>query len=156
MGSHIPSTRVSICIRHLVIDHQPYTSISSAGSRGLLLLVHDLRRALSHSWLLFLGQISFPLYLLHGSFMRSTLAWLLFAQQDLKRVEDDGKQYMRYPQPGLLTFAIVLPIFFATLLSTSYAWAVKVEPWFGWIARKAEDVMFGKDYRSHILPSKQW
>jgi len=63
---------------------------------------------------------------------------------------------MRYPQPGLLTFAIVLPIFFATLLSTSYAWAVKVEPWFGWITRKAEDVMFGKDDRSPSLPSKQW
>ena len=115
-----------------------------------------LRRTLSHSWLLFLGQISFPLYLLHGSFMRSILAWLLFAQQDLQRVEEDGKQYMRYPQPGLSTFAIILPVFVTTLLSASYVWAVKVEPWFGLITKKAEDFMSGKEERSPILPSKQW
>ena len=121
-----------------------------------IIMSPHLRRALSHSWLLFLGQISFPLYLLHGSFMRSILAWLLFAQQNLQRVEEDGKQYMRYPLPGLLTFAIVLPIFITILLSASHLWAVKVEPWFGWITRKAEDIMFGKEDRSPILPSKQW
>ncbi len=88
--------------------------------------------------------------------MRSILAWLLFAQQELKRVEEDGKQYMRYPLPGLLTFAIVLPIFVTTLLSASYAWAAKVEPWFGWITSKSEDAMFGKEDRSPTLPLKQW
>ena len=88
--------------------------------------------------------------------MWSVLAWLLFAQQDLKRVESDGRQYMRYPQPGILTFVIVLPIFMATTLWAAYAWAVKVEPWFGWITRKAEDTMFGKEERPSLLPSKQW
>ena len=122
---------------------------------GIVMSPH-LRRALSHSWLLFLGKISFPLYLLHGTFMRSILAWLLFALQDLQRVEEDGKQYMRYPQPGLLTFAIVVPIFITILISASYLWTVKVEPLFGWMTRKAEDVMFGKEDRSPILSSKQW
>ena len=112
-----------------------------------------LRRALSHRWLLWLGKISFPLYLLHGPFIRTVLAWLLLARQSLTQIkEDDGSLHLRYPLPGLGTFLIALPVFLVILLSCTHVWAVKVEPWFGVITKEAETLMFGKKDRSLPLP----
>ncbi|KAL9639971.1 MAG: hypothetical protein Q9204_000880 [Flavoplaca sp. TL-2023a] len=114
-----------------------------------------LRRALSHRWLLWLGKISFPLYLLHGSFMRSVLAWLLFARSKLTEIEEEGHQYMRYPLPGAPTFLVVLPIFMLILLTAAHFWAIKVEPHFGTITKTAEDIMFVKGDKSPTLPVRK-
>ena len=118
-----------------------------------------IRLALSHRWLLWLGKISFPLYLLHGSFMRSILSWLIFARESLKEMEERSAEntyiVMRYPLPSIPTFIIVMPIFFLILFSATHVWAVKVEPYFGVITKKAEDLMFGKQERPTTLPVRQ-
>lgn len=108
-----------------------------------------LRRALSHRVLLWLGKISFPLYLLHGSFMRSILAWLLFANSALVEMEErDGAEtyvVMRYPLPDYPTFVVVMPIFFAVLFGATHVWANRVEPHFGTVTKRLEEVMMGKE-----------
>ncbi|KAL8841215.1 MAG: hypothetical protein Q9170_001004 [Blastenia crenularia] len=114
-----------------------------------------LRRALSRPWLLWLGKISFPLYLLHGSFMRSILAWLLFSRQSLTEIEEEGKKYRRYPLPSTPTFLVVMPIFFGILFIATHFWATKVEPHFGIITKTAEDVMFGKGDKGTALPVRR-
>ncbi|KAL2053682.1 hypothetical protein ABVK25_005986 [Lepraria finkii] len=118
-----------------------------------------LRRALSHKYLLWLGKISFPLYLLHGSFMRSLLSWMLFARSKLVEMEErNGDQtyiVMRYPLPGYTTFFIAMPIFFGALFAAAHYWANKVEPHFGVITRSAEDLMFKKRERPAVLPVRQ-
>ncbi|KAL8721971.1 MAG: hypothetical protein Q9225_001446 [Loekoesia sp. 1 TL-2023] len=113
------------------------------------------RRALSHRWLLWLGKISFPLYLLHGSFMRSILAWLLFSRQQITEIEEEGKKHMRYPLPGTPTFLVVMPIFFVILFTATHFWAIKVEPYFGIITKTAEDIMFGKSDKTTALPVRR-
>lgn len=115
----------------------------------------QLRRALSHKWLLWLGKISFPLYLLHGPFIRTVLAWLLFSKQSLTQIQEDGMLYLRYPVPGYTTFIIVMPVFMVILLSCTHVWAVTLEPKFGVITKKAEDLMFGKKERQLPLPVRQ-
>ena len=124
-----------------------------------IVLSPHMRRGLSHRWLLWLGKISFPLYLLHGSFMRSVLSWLLFARQDLtemeERVGDQTYIVMRYPLPSMATFIIVMPIFFVIVFSAAHIWTVKVEPHFGVITKRAEDLMFGKKERPTALPVRQ-
>lgn len=118
-----------------------------------------LRRALSHKYLLWLGKISFPLYLLHGSFMRSLLSWMLFARSKLVEMEErNGDQtyiVMRYPLPGYTTFFIAVPIFFGALFAAAHYWANKVEPHFGVITKSAEDLMFKKRERPAVLPVRQ-
>ena len=112
-----------------------------------------LRRALSHKWLLWLGKISFPLYLLHGTFIRTVLAWLLMANQSLTQIrEDDGSVNMRYPLPGVGTFLIAMPVFLVILFSCTHVWAIKLEPWFGVITKEAETLMCGKKERPLPLP----
>ncbi|KAL8809174.1 MAG: hypothetical protein Q9200_003649 [Gallowayella weberi] len=114
-----------------------------------------LRRALSHRWLLWLGKISFPLYLLHGSFMRSILAWMLFSRQRLTEIEEEGHRYTRYPLPGKLTFLVVMPIFMVILFTATHFWAIKVEPHFGTMTKTAEDIMFGKSENNTALPIRK-
>lgn len=105
-----------------------------------------LRRALSHRYFLWLGKISFPLYLLHGSFLRSFMAWLLFLGQTPKNMQDDGSgpTVLRYPVPGPLRFVITMPIFFALLFAATHLWAIKIEPWFGWITDNVQKITFAK------------
>ncbi|KAL9130625.1 MAG: hypothetical protein Q9217_001239 [Psora testacea] len=136
-------------------------------SMGALLLCFTivmsphLRRALAHKWLLWLGKISFPLYLLHGSFMRSILAWLLFANESLIEMEErNGSEtyiVMKYPLPSTATFVVVMPVFFVILFTATHLWAQKVEPHFGAMTKKAEDIMFGKTdgARPTVLPVRQ-
>lgn len=118
-----------------------------------------LRRALSLRPFLWLGKISFPLYLLHGTFMRSLLSWLLFANQRLEEMEEhQGEEtfvVMRYPLPPRSTFVVVLPIYFVILFYTAHVWTQKVEPHFGTITKRAEDLMFGKEQRTTPLPVRQ-
>ncbi|KAL8959538.1 MAG: hypothetical protein Q9193_003623 [Seirophora villosa] len=120
-----------------------------------IIMSPHLRRALSHRWFLWLGKLSFPLYLLHGSFMRSVLAWLLFSRQQITEIEEEGQKHMRYPLPGVATFMVVMPIFFVILFTATHFWAIKIEPYFGIITKTAEDVMFGKSERSSTLPVRK-
>ena len=125
------------------------------GSVGCLLLIAGIlvsphaRRALSHPALAWLGRVSFPVYLLHGTFMRSVLAWLVFAGQALRPFEapgPDGKNItvQRYPQPGELRIIVSLVVSMGCMLLASHWWAARVEPIFGRITKAVEDVMTSK------------
>lgn len=120
-----------------------------------------LRRVLSLSPFLWLGKISFPLYLLHGSLMRSVLAWLMFSGETLTAFEEhhEGQEgavvTMKYPLPSRVKQAIVLPIFFVILGFASHYWSVKVEPHFGVITKRAEEIMFGKETKPSTLPVRK-
>ena len=124
------------------------------GSFGGLLLVlaivvsPHLRAMLSRPALLWLGKVSFPIYLLHGTFMRSVFAWLMFAGREMQSFEvKDGEvvgQVWRYPLPGVVrTFASVVASMGLCLLAAHY-WASRVEPCFGRITKAIEDEMFGR------------
>ncbi|KAL8716378.1 MAG: hypothetical protein Q9220_000285 [cf. Caloplaca sp. 1 TL-2023] len=114
-----------------------------------------LRRFFGHRWFLWLGKISFPLYLLHGSFLRSILAWMLFARSRLTEVEEEGKKHMRYPLPGIPTFLAAMPVFMVILFTATHFWAIKVEPYFGIMTKTAEDIMFGKGEKNPALPMRK-
>ena len=123
-----------------------------------IVLSPHLRMALSHPWLLWLGKISFPIYLLHGSFMRSVLSWMLFQGQVLMEMQEDGGNQttvMRYPLPGIPRFIVVMPIFLCILLAASHAWTLKIEPWFGRITDRAQKVMFASHERPAVLPTRK-
>ena len=135
----------------------------SLGAQLLVLtavLSPHLRRLLSLRYFLWLGKISFPLYLLHGSIMRTILAWVLFARSELVEMQErSGEQtyiLMRYPIPGYTMFFISLPVFFVILFTLTHIWTQKVEPYFGVVTKMAEDLMFGKKQeRPNVLPVRQ-
>ncbi|KAL1969620.1 hypothetical protein VTN77DRAFT_8173 [Rasamsonia byssochlamydoides] len=101
-----------------------------------ILFSPSMRNALSNRYLLWLGGISYPLYLLHGPLMRSVMAYMLFLPASLTFKPDlleDGTPDPEslIPVPSRLTLCLILPFFFAFLLVVVRLWAVKVEPYFG-------------------------
>ena len=125
-----------------------WTSVGSMLLCFTAVMSPHLRRVLTHRVLLWLGKISFPLYLLHGSFMRSILSWLLFANQSLVEMQEHNGQQayvvMKYPLPSTPTFWFVIPIFFAILFPAAHLWTVMIEPHFGAITKHAEEIFYGK------------
>ena len=126
------------------------------GSVGCMVLLLGIqisphaRRLLSRRPLLWLGKVSFPIYLLHGTFMRSLLAWFTFAGQTPKPFEvptganGETVSIHRYPQPGNFRMYVSIVLSMAAMLVAAHYWAKNVEPVFGKITKRAEDLMFGK------------
>jgi hypothetical protein len=104
----------------------------------------DARHLLSNPAMNFLGRISFPVYLLHNTLMRTVLAWLIYGRSAWK-VGLDSRDREGNPlvleRGGFFTFAIGIPIFYAVLLATAYLWTVYVDPLceklVSWLAKKA-------------------
>ncbi|MCJ1396942.1 hypothetical protein MMC11_000134 [Xylographa trunciseda] len=139
----------------------------SYGSIGALLLVLAIiisphaRAALSSPPLTLLGKISFPIYLLHGIFARSLLAWCMFAGTSLAVVEErnaDGTITVsqRLPLPRAWRTILSVVVSMGACGVASYAWASKVEPWFARCTRWAEETMMGKGSGAReVLPLRK-
>ncbi len=122
-----------------------------------VLFSSQLRRWLSHPALLWLGKISFPIYLLHGPLMRSMLAWIVFGRAEYyERRETNASQgvdvFQRLPLPPPYTFLFTIPVFACVLLAVAHLWALKVEPYFAWATKQMEDYVFDRAGRAPILP----
>lgn len=107
-----------------------------------ILVSQDLRQLLSGQILAYLGGISFSLYLLHGTLMRTVLAWMTFGPAILSGrdlVQPNGF----YAQPSNGWFLIILPIFLVFLMAAVHIWSVKVEPIFARATKKLEDLVTG-------------
>ncbi|KAJ5469624.1 hypothetical protein N7539_009242 [Penicillium diatomitis] len=104
----------------------------------------DARQVLSHSIMNFLGRISFPIYLIHNTLIRTILTWLVYRdsamREGLHPVNAEGNpKYLK--RGGILTFILGLSIFYAALFYTSYLWTIYVDPPCGrlvaWMSEKA-------------------
>ncbi|EEH39894.1 hypothetical protein PAAG_02083 [Paracoccidioides lutzii Pb01] len=104
-----------------------------------------MRGALSRPYLLWLGRLSYPIYLLHGTLIRTCLTWLTFGPSVLMWTSN-GESYQDgmldapplIPEPTKGILVVALPVFFAVLLAIANAWAVKVEPVFERLAAAFE------------------
>ncbi|QDS74981.1 hypothetical protein FKW77_005278 [Venturia effusa] len=107
-----------------------------------ILVSQDLRHMLSGQILAYLGGISFSLYLLHGTLMRTVLAWMTFGPavlSDGDLVQPSGF----YAQPGDWWFVLLIPLFLVFLMAAVHVWSVKVEPIFARATKKLEDLVTG-------------
>ena len=122
------------------------------GSTGALILCLSilmsphLRRGLAIKPLRWLGKLSFPIYLLHGTVMRTVLAWFVFAGQPLEERVVKGKNgnpdstVMRHVKPGGVRMALGCVVMLAVTLFLSHVWAHMLEPVFGnvtaWVEKR--------------------
>jgi hypothetical protein len=95
-----------------------------------------MRRILSHPVLLWLGSISFPLYLVHGPLMRSVLVYLLYLPTAIGFKPTLGADGMPDPEsyiptPNPFRLVVILIIFFVFLLYIVHQWTLRVEPKMG-------------------------
>jgi hypothetical protein len=123
---------------------------------GVFFILGSIMLSTSFQWFLvrpvflWLGKISFPLYLLHGPLLRSFLCWILYAGEYPKFAEQatPSGSIARVPVnldlPSGTRLAVCLPIFFAVVLFLSHMWTEKVEPIFASVTKFIEDYATGK------------
>jgi hypothetical protein len=104
-----------------------------------------LQKFLSYPVITWLGQISFPLYLIHGPLLRSFLKWLFYLTTASVEWEDsNGRIKQTKPRPSWWQFLYAVPIFTALLLYLAKVWNDRVEPWCAMVTKKGEDLVMGK------------
>ncbi|KAK2782638.1 hypothetical protein FQN53_009654 [Emmonsiellopsis sp. PD_33] len=106
----------------------------------------SMRHALSKPYLTWLGWVSYPVYLLHGTIIRTFMTWLTFGPMALISASqhESGNDQLPaeppslIPEPSKLTIIFTLPVFFFILLAVATAWAAKVDPLFEKVAATIE------------------
>lgn len=99
-----------------------------------ILMSPSMRRALSSRPLQWLGTISYSLYLVHGTLIRTVLTWLVFGPMALSpsaRVQTELADIPLIAQPPAAVIMVILVIFWPVMLAGVRVWSVKVEPLFG-------------------------
>lgn len=112
----------------------------------------SMRKALSHRWLMWLGGMSFPLYLLHGPLLRSLMTYMVFLIPSFTFTPEDANSLI--PVPNTLVLCITLPVFFIIMLILVKLWALHVEPWFGVWTDAFEK--FARSWGQGKVSSVQW
>lgn len=92
------------------------------------------QRILSHRYLVLLGTMSFPIYLLHGPLLRSFGTWVLYIGMEHGA---NGK----LPMPSSLRVWLIAPIFWGVTLTLAYYWTMHIEPWCGRVTKWLETWM---------------
>jgi len=142
------------------------------GSLGGILLVFSVLISPHARWvcsrrpLLWLGKISFAIYLLHGLMMRTVFASVLHLGQSLEVFHEQGEDgtdyhFQRYPIPGFWQCTLATVVLAVCVGVTSQTWNVKMEPLFAQMATSLERLVTGKSYmvvesaEKSILPTRK-
>ncbi|KAF3763302.1 hypothetical protein M406DRAFT_279359 [Cryphonectria parasitica EP155] len=89
-----------------------------------------LQKALSSRYLLFLGRMSFAVYLLHGPLLKTVLVWMLYGVQTLPDHENDKGEMVitRLKYPGNLTLVAWQIVWLPMLYGIASLWMNHVDP----------------------------
>lgn len=90
------------------------------------------RTILSNRFFLWLGRMSFAVYLLHNQILRSFLCWMVYGFA----VPAEGEPLLQFKSAPKL-FA-VLPLYFAMTYGAAHLWTTHVD---GWCARMSERIV---------------
>lgn len=102
-----------------------------------------LQRMLSSRYLLFLGRMSFAVYLLHGPLIKTTLVWMLYGVKTLPDHEDEnGNMVMtRLIYPGHKTLLAWQIVWLPMLYGLANLWMAYVDPWCDRMTNKLIDAV---------------
>ncbi|KAF2645448.1 hypothetical protein P280DRAFT_465281 [Massarina eburnea CBS 473.64] len=89
-----------------------------------------LQKALSSKYLLFFGRMSFAVYLLHHSMMKTVLAWMLYGVHTKPAHMNDKNQpeITRLEYPGHPTLLMWCIVWWPMLYGVAYLWTQHVDP----------------------------
>lgn len=130
---------------------EPPRQVISLGAQLLCLSVvlsPLIRQIFTLAPLLWLGKVSFAIYLLHGPLMRSVLSWCLYFGSTPLEIPSEVNAVppvLLYPLPGGFRVTTSVIVFLAVLGGVAHLWTVRMEPVFGRMTKKAEDLMFAKE-----------
>lgn len=119
------------------------------------------KKLLSNTLLLFMGKLSFAIYLLHAPLIRTVLTYGLFgfSARPAGGKDENGNDL----PPGLIPVAsrwvcvFVIPLFYLFLYRVAALWAAYVDPFCGRVTNWFENLVFREDAKvvqeKPLLPS---
>lgn len=116
-----------------------------------------LQRALSSRYLLFLGRMSFAVYLLHGPLLKTTLVWMLYGVRTLPdHADDKGDMVMtRLQYPGNVSLVAWQIVWLPLLYGIAYLWMAYVDSWCERMTNKlVEYVKLDASEKGVLLPTR--
>ncbi|ROV88742.1 hypothetical protein VMCG_10081 [Cytospora schulzeri] len=122
-----------------------------------VLLSPWLQRLLSSRYLLFLGRMSFAVYLLHGPLMKTMLVWMLYGVQLLPDHENEQGEMVitRLKYPGNLTLVVWQLVWLPMVYGIAHLWMAHVDPWCDRMTnRLAEYVKLEASEKPSVLPGR--
>ena len=106
-----------------------------------------MQKILSHSILVWLGGISFGIYLLHGCVIRTLYLWLLYGLREpiwlyTKDLEGNVKDtWQALPPPELWMYAGALVVTLGVILAGSHLFSTYVEKFCEHVTKSIEEIM---------------
>jgi len=113
-----------------------------------------LRELLSTRVFLWLGKVSFAVYLTHGTLLRTVLTWMLYgtistATEPPKNEKGEPIWLQRRPWPVM---AISIPVWLCLVYTIAYLWTVHVDGWCARLTAKLEQKVFEDTEREKSAP----
>jgi len=103
------------------------------------------RKLLSHRTLNWLGALSFPIYLLHNTLIKTLLSAVIYARGGMiPLLDEQGNPVVELKRGGWIAFGVGMPLFFGVLLWLSWLWTLFVDPFCASVTKGAVDWMMGK------------
>jgi len=94
--------------------------------------------------MLWLGRISFPIYLIHGSLLRSVLTWMVYSfgewvtHREMVNGEIKHEWTELMAPTNLWVYTLAIPAWVAFVLGAAHIWDKTVEQWCVRITKKIE------------------
>ena len=107
------------------------------------------KAGLSHPYLVWMGKVSFSVFLIHSFLIKSLLGWMLYWNSVAPTMEDDdGAQFTGYlPHVRGPRLILSLMVFFAVLYPMAWAWFTYVETFCSKAVQWIEDRMLDEDFK---------
>jgi hypothetical protein len=125
------------------------------------------RRFLTQPLFNFLGRVSFPVYLLHNTLIRTVLIWMVYGQSAMSAPPDSHRptdnadasgQAIHLKRARPLAFIFIIPIFYAILYAVAYLWVLYVDPLCARMVEWMKNLMFDEDILGQekaMLPTRR-
>jgi peptidoglycan/LPS O-acetylase OafA/YrhL len=103
------------------------------------------QRFLSLPWLVWLGKVSWPLYLIHGTCIRTILVFVLYAIINGTRTESPQAVTIKEN----ITIAIILPLFYVLVYYLAHLWSLHIDPLCDNVTKWMEQKVFLHDQQPY-------
>ena len=115
-------------------DYRYWHALGAQILCAAILLSPSMQLVLSHRLLVYLGQISLPLYLLHGTLMRIILGVIisLWPNSSQLHTVHNSAMILETSRTALWTYGlqlVVMSIFWTALLAVVFWWSDRIEPY---------------------------
>lgn len=110
------------------------------------------RRVLTSPVFNFLGRVSFPVYLLHNTFIKTVLTWLIYLPSAMNPPRNDKGEQMDLRRGSTTHIFIALAVFYYILYKSASLWVQYVDPICAKIVNAMTKWAYG-DSQSRTTPS---